>query len=115
MSSGALGKTAVTLAGDAKWFAILIIFILTLIVAGILSLTWGPLGLIGLFLLFVSFYILFMQRGNVAVTIRNPFSIVFIVAMTCLVLSFAGVDTAYMVDLSVIPGMIEINQSFGGI
>jgi len=112
-----MGKTSgvlVTLAGDAKWFAILIIFIVTLIVAGILSLTWGAFGLIGLFLLLVSFYILFMQRGNVAVTLRNPFSVVFIVSIIFLTLSFAGVDSAYIVDLSAIPGITELNQMFSG-
>lgn len=101
-----------TLAGDAKWFAILVIFIFTLIVAGILSLTWGALGLIGLFLLFASFYVLFMQRANVAITIRNPFTILFAVAIVCLVLSFSGIDSAWIVDLSSIPGMNAINQMF---
>jgi len=107
-----MGKTLMTLAGDQKWFAILVIFIVTLIVAGIISLVWSLMGLIGLFLLFASLYILYMQRGNVAVTIRNPFTIIFIVALVFLTLSFLGVDKAYIVDLSVIPGLSELKQMF---
>jgi len=114
MASSA-GTALVTLAGNQKWFAILVIFLVTLIVAGIISLTWGMLGLLGLFMLFASFYILFMQRANVALTMRNPFVIVFGLSMLFLILSWSGADAGYIVDLGAIPGFIELNQSFGGI
>ena len=104
-SSGIL----LALAGEPKWFVILVIVIIALIVAGLISLTWGPLGLLGMILLFVSFYILFLQRANIVLTLRNPFVIIFACAIVFLILSFSGIDSAYIVDLSAIPGFAELH------
>jgi len=105
--------TLTALAGSPKWFAIIMIFIITMIVAGIISLTWGILGLLGLFLMFASFYVLFLQRGNVAMTFRNPFVILFATSLFFIFMSFSGLDSAWIVDLSIIPGFTELNMMMG--
>ena len=107
-----MGNTLMTLASNQRWFAILVIFIVTLIVAGIISITWGVMGLVGLFLVFASLYIIFLQRGNVAMSFHNPATIFFIIGIVLLILNFAGVDKAYIVDLSAIPGLSELKQIF---
>lgn len=94
---------------NRKLYALIIAIIAVMLLAAVISVTWGLFGLVGLGCLAASFFILIMQKSNVKLG-ANPFTLLFIVAIVLIFLTqYGGLDTGEILNLGFIPGVAEFH------
>ena len=95
-------------------FALIICVVLALLIVGVTILIIGLFGFIGIVLLLMSGYLFLSEKGKIKLAV-TPFWILFGVGLFFLLASHFGLLQVFQIDLSIIPGMSELNSWAGNL